>query len=247
MGVTEESLAWMMFWKSAMSDKPFGAHVVLRDIDFYRPRGRGRVASSASSGSGKSTLLRCINLLETADCAREILYHGDNDARAWSERSPEYRAKVGMVFQSVQPFQQYDRAGKLRGGPDKGAEAQPQGRGREGNAMLYLEKVGMAPLYKRAARARSRAARSSAWQLRGRWRWSRRCCCSTSRRPRSTRRWWARCCRSCASWRKDGHDDAGRDARDVVRARREQPRGVHVRRPYPRGRHARAGVQPSQG
>ena len=43
--------------------KSFGAHEVLKDIDFSV--GKGEVACIiGSSGSGKSTLLRCINLLE---------------------------------------------------------------------------------------------------------------------------------------------------------------------------------------
>ena len=56
--------------------KSFGAHEVLKDIDFSV--GKGEVACIiGSSGSGKSTLLRCINLLETPD-AGEILFHGKN-------------------------------------------------------------------------------------------------------------------------------------------------------------------------
>lgn len=57
---------------------------------------------SVHPGSGKSTLLRCINLLERPS-AGEILFHGKpisakgNDACA-------YRAKVGMVFQSFNLF-----------------------------------------------------------------------------------------------------------------------------------------------
>ena len=64
--------------------KSFGAHVVLRDIDFtVKP---GDVTSIiGASGSGKSTLLRCINLLETPT-AGAIYFHGDNMHRAWGER-----------------------------------------------------------------------------------------------------------------------------------------------------------------
>ncbi len=56
--------------------KSFGAHQVLKDIDFVvRP---GDVTSIiGASGSGKSTLLRCINLLETPSSG-DILFHGEN-------------------------------------------------------------------------------------------------------------------------------------------------------------------------
>ena len=81
--------------------KSFGANAVLKDIDFVvHP---GDVTSIiGSSGSGKSTLLRCMNLLETPSCG-EIRYHGTNimDKHV---NVPEYRSKVGMVFQNYELF-----------------------------------------------------------------------------------------------------------------------------------------------
>ena len=81
--------------------KSFGANAVLKDIDFVvHP---GDVTSIiGSSGSGKSTLLRCMNLLETPSCG-EIRYHGTNimDKHV---NVPEYRSKVGMVFQNFNLF-----------------------------------------------------------------------------------------------------------------------------------------------
>ena len=81
--------------------KDFGSHKVLRDIDFLvHP---GDVTSIiGASGSGKSTLLRCINLLETPTSG-EILFHGEN-IMACRGGAPAYRAKVGMVFQSFNLF-----------------------------------------------------------------------------------------------------------------------------------------------
>ena len=58
--------------------KSFGAHVVLRDIDFTVNQG-DVISIIGASGSGKSTLLRCINLLETPTNG-QILYHGKTDA-----------------------------------------------------------------------------------------------------------------------------------------------------------------------
>ena len=81
--------------------KDFGSHKVLRDIDFLvHP---GDVTSIiGASGSGKSTLLRCMNLLETPSSG-EICYHGTNimDRHV---NVPEYRSKVGMVFQNFNLF-----------------------------------------------------------------------------------------------------------------------------------------------
>ena len=54
------------------------------------------------SGSGKSTLLRCINLLETPD-DHSILFEGE-DILSPRFAVPEYRKKVGMVFQSFNLF-----------------------------------------------------------------------------------------------------------------------------------------------
>ena len=81
--------------------KSFGSHDVLRDIDFsVKPKDVTCIIGP--SGSGKSTLLRCMNLLETPSSG-EINYHGTNimDKHV---NVPDYRAKVGMVFQSFNLF-----------------------------------------------------------------------------------------------------------------------------------------------
>ena len=81
--------------------KTFGTNAVLKDIDFTV--NKGDVTSIiGASGSGKSTLLRCINLLETLTTG-EILYHGQ-DVTKGKVNASEYRAKVGMVFQSFNLF-----------------------------------------------------------------------------------------------------------------------------------------------
>ena len=77
--------------------KSFGAHEVLRDIDFTVYRG-DVISVIGSSGSGKSTLLRCVNLLETPSSG-EIRFHSSNILSP-GINVPGYRAKVGMVFQS---------------------------------------------------------------------------------------------------------------------------------------------------
>ena len=120
--------------------KSFGSHVVLKDIDFLvRP---GDVTSIiGASGSGKSTLLRCINLLETPTSG-EILFHGQ-DITGKGMKASGYRAKVGMVFQSFNLFNNMTvlencMAGQVKVLKKSKAEARE-------NAMNYLDRVGMTP------------------------------------------------------------------------------------------------------
>ena len=81
--------------------KSFGDHQVLRKIDIEVHPGEV-ICIVGSSGSGKSTLLRCINKLERQTSGR-IEYHG-KEIRDVQREINEYRAKVGMVFQSFNLF-----------------------------------------------------------------------------------------------------------------------------------------------
>ena len=120
--------------------KAFGKHEVLRDIDFTVQKG-DVTSIIGASGSGKSTLLRCINLLEIPTSG-EILYHGENVA-ARGYNAPAYRARVGMVFQSFNLFNNMTVLENCIVGQVKVLK-----RSREEakqHAMFYLEKVGMAP------------------------------------------------------------------------------------------------------
>ena len=120
--------------------KAFGAHVVLKDIDFTVSPG-DVTSIIGASGSGKSTLLRCINLLETPTSG-EIRFH-DQDITGKSVKASEYRSKVGMVFQSFNLFNTMTvlencMVGQIKVLKRSKAEARQ-------NAMKYLEQVGMAP------------------------------------------------------------------------------------------------------
>ena len=120
--------------------KSFGSHEVLRDIDFTVAPG-DVTSIIGASGSGKSTLLRCINLLETPT-AGEILYHGQ-DVVSGSVNAASYRAKVGMVFQSFNLFNNMTVLENCMIGQQKVLK-RPREEARA-CAMNYLEKVGMAP------------------------------------------------------------------------------------------------------
>ena len=81
--------------------KSFGDHEVLRKIDIEVYAGE-IICIVGSSGSGKSTLLRCINRLER-QTAGKVMYHG-KEIRDNQREINDYRAKVGMVFQSFNLF-----------------------------------------------------------------------------------------------------------------------------------------------
>ena len=120
--------------------KSFGKHVVLRDIDFSVSTGDVTCIIGAS-GSGKSTLLRCMNLLETPTTG-EILYHGKNIADGHTDAAG-YRAKVGMVFQSFNLFNNMTVLQNCMVGQTKVMKKEKDAA--KISALSYLEKVGMAP------------------------------------------------------------------------------------------------------
>ena len=118
--------------------KSFGAHRVLIDVNFAAHKGEV-TCIIGSSGSGKSTLLRCINLLEIPESG-EILFHGENvmDRKL---SLPRYHARVGMVFQQFNLFNNMTvlkncMVGQMKVLGRSKAESQK-------NALKYLEKVGM--------------------------------------------------------------------------------------------------------
>ena len=120
--------------------KAFGKNVVLRDIDFSVKQGDVTCIIGAS-GSGKSTLLRCINFLEEPT-AGDIIYHGKN---MMEERMNEaaYRAKVGMVFQCFNMFNNMTDLQNCMVGQEKVLKKDKETARK--NAMYFLDKVGMAP------------------------------------------------------------------------------------------------------
>ena len=120
--------------------KQFGDHLVLRDINLSVSKGEV-LSIIGASGSGKSTMLRCINLLETPTSGN-IFFNGKNITDRDFNLS-QYRAKVGMVFQSFNLFNNMSAlknciVGQVSVLKRSHAEA-------EETAMKYLRKVGMEP------------------------------------------------------------------------------------------------------
>lgn len=119
-------------------EKRFGNNLVIRDISMSVFEGEV-VSIIGSSGAGKSTLLRCINLLEEPT-GGDILFHGKSiltDRKSVSS----YRAKVGMVFQQFNLFNnmtvlQNCVVGQMKVLGRSRAEA-------EEIAKMYLDRVGM--------------------------------------------------------------------------------------------------------
>ena len=120
--------------------KQFGENTVLRDINLSVSKGEV-LSIIGASGSGKSTMLRCINLLETPSSG-QILYHG-RDITSRDMNLSQYRAKVGMVFQSFNLFNNMTALNNCITGQVSVLKRSREEA--EATAMKYLEHVGMAP------------------------------------------------------------------------------------------------------
>ena len=120
--------------------KAFGTNAVLKDIDFTVDKGDVTTIIGAS-GSGKSTLLRCINLLETPTTG-DILFHGQDISKG-RLNSSAYRAKVGMVFQNFNLFNNLTVLANCMIGQQKVLKIKADEARKR--ALYYLNKVGMAP------------------------------------------------------------------------------------------------------
>ena len=119
-------------------EKTFGEHQVLRDISFSVNKG-DVISIIGSSGSGKSTMLRCVNLLEEPTGGK-IIFEG-KDISGKELNLSQYRARVGMVFQQFNLFNNMNALGncvcpQLTVLHRKREEAEKIARD-------YLERVGM--------------------------------------------------------------------------------------------------------
>ena len=118
--------------------KDFGDRTVLSDIDLDIRKGE-TVSIIGSSGSGKSTMLRCVNML-CEPTGGDILFHGES-ILGKNFNMCKYRAKVGMVFQS---FNLFDNLSVLENCVIGQMKVLKRSRGEsEKIAMEFLGKVGM--------------------------------------------------------------------------------------------------------
>ena len=120
--------------------KTFGDHEVLKDIDLTVNYG-DVVSIIGASGSGKSTLLRCINLLEQPTGGS--ILHAEKPIPTEGKAVRDYRAKIGMVFQSFNLFNNMSVLDNCMSGCryvlHKSLEESRE------LALHYLKKVDMAP------------------------------------------------------------------------------------------------------
>lgn len=120
-------------------NKKYGSVEVLKDLNMTIHENEV-VSVIGSSGSGKSTMLRCINLLEEPS-GGDILYHGESILKKeFNEQN--YRAKVGMVFQQFNLFNNMTVLENCIIGQVKVLKRSREDA--EKTARQYLEKVGMA-------------------------------------------------------------------------------------------------------
>ncbi|WP_298468742.1 amino acid ABC transporter ATP-binding protein [Psychrobacillus sp. FSL K6-4046] len=118
--------------------KSFGAHEVLKDINFSVKKGEV-VCIIGSSGSGKSTLLRCVNLLEKPS-GGQIIYKGNNILDNKHDIN-SYRTKLGMVFQQFNLFNNHNVLSNCSVGQVKVLKRSKEEA--EKIATRYLKVVGM--------------------------------------------------------------------------------------------------------
>ncbi|MCR5816832.1 MAG: amino acid ABC transporter ATP-binding protein [Ruminococcus sp.] len=82
--------------------KDFGEVRVLKNINETIEKGE-KVVIIGPSGSGKSTFLRCLNRMETPTSG-DIIFDGQNIAKASEKELNKVRQRMGMVFQHFNLF-----------------------------------------------------------------------------------------------------------------------------------------------
>ena len=119
-------------------EKSFENQKVLRGIDLEIQDGE-TVVLIGSSGSGKSTFLRCLNLLNTPDKG-QIFIDGQEITNPKTNLN-KLRAKVGMVFQSFNLFENLNIIENIKLAPKKVLHI--SNKQAEKEAMELLKRVGL--------------------------------------------------------------------------------------------------------
>jgi sulfate transport system ATP-binding protein len=183
-------------------NKSFGRTSVLNDISLDIPSGQ-MVALLGPSGSGKTTLLRIIAGLEHQNSG-QIRFH-NKDVSALHARDRQ----VGFVFQHYALFRHMTVFDNIAFGltvlPRRERPSSAEIKQRVTRLLEMVQLAHLANRFpaqlsggqkQRVALARALAGRpAGAWPGRGRWRSSRRFCCSTN----LSARWTRRCVKSCAA------------------------------------------------
>ena len=120
-------------------EKSFEKQKVLRGIDLEIQDGE-TVVLVGSSGSGKSTFLRCLNLLNIPDKG-QIFIDGQEITNPKTNLN-KLRAKVGMVFQSFNLFENLNIIESIKLAPRKVLHI--SNKQAEKEAMELLKRVGLA-------------------------------------------------------------------------------------------------------
>lgn len=120
-------------------EKSFENQKVLRGIDLEIQDGE-TVVLVGSSGSGKSTFLRCLNLLNVPDKG-QIFIDGQGITNPKTNLN-KLRAKVGMVFQSFNLFENLNIIENIKLAPKKVLHI--SNKQAEKEAMELLKRVGLA-------------------------------------------------------------------------------------------------------
>ena len=120
-------------------EKSFENQKVLRGIDLEIQDGE-TVVLIGSSGSGKSTFLRCLNLLNIPDKG-QIFIDGQEITNPKTNLN-KLRAKVGMVFQSFNLFENLNIIENIKLAPRKVLHL--SNKQAEKEAMELLKRVGLA-------------------------------------------------------------------------------------------------------
>lgn len=119
-------------------EKSFENQKVLRGIDLEIQDGE-TVVLIGSSGSGKSTFLRCLNLLNVPDKG-QIFIDGQEITNPKTNLN-KLRAKVGMVFQSFNLFENLNIIENIKLAPKKVLHI--SNKQAEKEAMELLKRVGL--------------------------------------------------------------------------------------------------------
>lgn len=120
--------------------KSFGKHEVLKGVNFWVEKGDVTCIIGAS-GSGKTTLLRCLNMLETPTDGK--IYFHDKEITEYNSKVEKFRAKMGMVFQSFNLFNNMTVLENCTFGMIHVLKTSKEEA--EKVARMYLEKVNMLP------------------------------------------------------------------------------------------------------